>query len=150
MMVGDKENHSPQPHNQSDMWLSELINQMDDPAVPASIRLRNRIEFHSRFTFPFASFVFAILAVPLGIQNRRSGKSGGFAVSILIILAYYVLMSVAKTLPEKGLLPCSIALWLPNLVFLGIGLYFLRMASLEKSLPRLQLKTVLDLFRKSS
>jgi lipopolysaccharide export system permease protein len=148
MTVGDKESSTPLSRNESDIWLSDLKRQMDDPAVPASTRLRHRTEFHSRFTFPCASFVFAILAVPLGIQNRRAGKSGGFAVSIFIILSYYVLMSVAKTFPEKGILPRSIALWLPNLVFLGIGLYCLRMASLEKSLPRLQLKTLLDFFQR--
>lgn len=150
MTVGDKESRTPLYRNESDLWLSELKSQMNDPAVPATIRLKHRTEFHSRFTFPCASFVFAILAVPLGIQNRRAGKSGGFAVSILIILSYYVIMSVAKTLPEKGVLPSSIALWLPNLVFLGIGLYFLRMASLEKNIPRLQLKSALDFFRRSS
>ncbi|MDD2734983.1 MAG: LPS export ABC transporter permease LptF [Desulfuromonadaceae bacterium] len=150
MTVGGTESSTPLPRNESDIWLSDLIRQMNDPAIPANIRRKHRTEFHSRFTFPCASFVFAILAVPLGIQNRRSGKSGGFAVSILIILAYYVMMSVAKTFPEKGLLPGSIALWLPNLVFIAIGLYFLRLASLEKSLPRLQLKTVLEFFRRSA
>ncbi len=148
MTVGDKENSTPQARNESDIWLTDLIRQMNDPALPAALRLRHRIEFHSRITFPCASFVFAILAVPLGIQNRRSGKSGGFAISVLIILSYYVMMSVAKSFPERGLLPSSIALWLPNLVFLGIGLYFLRMASLEKSLPRLQLTAALAFFRR--
>ena len=149
MTVGDKESSAPLARNESDMWLSDLIRFMDDPAIPANVRLRHRIEFHSRFTFPCASFVFAILAVPLGIQNRRAGKSGGFALSIVIILSYYVMMSVVKTLPEKGILPSSIALWIPNLVFFAVGVYFLRLASLEKSLPRLQLNTVLDLFRRS-
>jgi len=148
MTVGDKENSTPQARNESDIWLTDLLRQMNDPALPAALRLRHQIEFHSRITFPCASFVFAILAVPLGIQNRRSGKSGGFAISVLIILSYYVMMSVAKSFPERGLLPSSIALWLPNLVFLGIGLYFLRMASLEKSLPRLQLTAALAFFRR--
>ena len=150
MTVGDRENHTPQSRNESDLWLSDLKNRIDDPAIPAAVRLGCLIEYHSRFTFPCASFVFAILAVPLGIQNRRSGKSGGFAVSILIILSYYVMMSVSKSLPERGILPGPIALWLPNLIFLGIGLYFLRMASLEKSIPRLHLNRVLNFFRRSS
>jgi lipopolysaccharide export system permease protein len=150
MTVGGKESSAPLYRNEADMWLSDLKSQMNDPAVPANIRLKHQIEYYSRFTFPCASFVFAILAVPLGIQNRRAGKSGGFAVSILIILAYYIMMSVVKTLPEKGLLPSSIALWIPNLVFFAVGLYFLRLASLEKNLPRFQLNTVLGLFRRST
>lgn len=149
MTVGDKENRTPQSRDESDMWLSDLQSKLDDPATPARTRLNYLIEFHGRFTFPCASLVFAILAVPLGIQNRRAGKSGGFAISILIILSYYVMMSAGKTLPERGLLPASVALWFPNLIFLGAGLYFLRMASLEKSLPSLQLSTIIDFFKRS-
>ncbi|HIJ86708.1 MAG TPA: LPS export ABC transporter permease LptF [Desulfuromonadales bacterium] len=150
MTVGDREKRTPQSRNESDMWLSDLKSRIDDPAIPATLRISYLIEYHSRFTFPCASFVFALLAVPLGIQNRRSGKSGGFAVSILIILFYYVMMSVAKSFPERGILPASIALWLPNLFFFSIGLYFLRMASMEQSLPRLRLNTRFNFFRRST
>jgi len=150
MTVGNRENGKPPALDESDLWLSELIRHMDDPTATSALRLRYRTEFHSRFTFPFASFVFAILAVPLGIHNRRAGKTGGFAVSIFIILSYYVLMSVAKALPVKGILPVSTALWLPNLIFLAIGVYFLQMASLEKSLRWFQLNKSLHFFRKSS
>lgn len=149
MTVGEKGNGTPLSRSESDMWLSELLSQMNDSGLSTKDRQKYRTEFHSRFTFPCASLMFAILAVPLGIQNRRSGKSGGFAVSILIILSYYVMMSVARTFPEKGMLPSSIALWLPNLIFLGIGLYFLRMASLEKSFSHFQFNTILDSFRRS-
>ena len=138
MTIGNKEGGISLSRNELDMWLPELKRNMDNPALPDNIRLEHRVEFHSRFTFPCASFVFAVLAVPLGIQNRRSGKSGGFTMSLVIIISYYIMMSVAKTLPEKGMLPSSIALWIPNMVFLAAGLYFLRMASLEKNLPRLQ------------
>lgn len=150
MTIGEKGGGLPASRNESDMLVSELNDQIKNPGTPDKMRQKLQIEFHSRFTFPFASFVFAILAVPLGLQNRRSGKSGGFTVSILIILAYYVMMSVAKTLPEKGILPAFVALWIPNLLFFGIGWYFLRLASLEKSLPDFSLKPVIDFFRRTS
>lgn len=150
MTVGEKAGGTEISRNEPDMWLSELQRLSDDPATPAKNRLKVLAELHSRFTFPFASLIFAILAVPLGIQNRRSGKSGGFTVSIAIILTYYVLMSVMRTIAEKGALHPAVALWIPNLIFLGLGLFFLRMASMEKSISLFSPKDLFDYFRRVS
>lgn len=149
MTVGEKGSSTSVSRNEPDMWLSELQHQIDDPGTSEKNRLKLQAEFHSRFTFPCASLVFAILAVPLGIQNRRSGKSGGFTISIVIILSYYVLMSVGRTLAEKGTIPPVIALWIPNVIFLGIGWYFLRLASSEQNLPQFPLKKIINFFRRS-
>lgn len=120
--------------NELDMGIGELRRQIGDPATSPATRLKMSAELQSRFAFPFASLVFAVVAVPLGIQNRRSGKSAGFSVSIGILLAYYVLLSLLRTLAERGTLPAGLALWLPNMIFLALGWYFLRMASLERSI----------------
>ena len=150
MTVGEKGSSSEISRNEPDMWLSELQRKVDDPGTSVKNRLKILAELHSRFTFPFASLVFAILAVPLGIQNRRAGKSGGFTVSIAIILTYYVLMSVARTLAERGAVPPAVALWIPNLIFFCLGWFFLRMASLEKSIPIFPLKNIIGYFRRES
>ncbi|MHB8057663.1 MAG: LPS export ABC transporter permease LptF [Desulfuromonadaceae bacterium] len=150
MTIGEMGGSTAISRNESDLWLPELQRQIDDPATSPPDRLKMQTELQSRFTFPFASLVFAILAVPLGIQNRRSGKSGGFTLSIAIILAYYILMSVVRSLAEKGGggLP-AVALWLPNMLFFAMGWFFLRRASLEKTIPLFSLKNVLDYFRKA-
>lgn len=150
MTVGEKTGNRSISRNESDLWLSELQRQIKDPGTPVKDRLKMLSELQSRFTFPVASLVFAILAVPLGIQNRRSGKSGGFTISIAIILTYYVLMSVVRTFAERGVVPPVVALWVPNLVFLAVGLYFLRMASLEHRIPLFPLRRFMDYFRKAS
>ena len=120
--------------NELDMGIGELRQQINNPATPKATRLKLTAELQSRFAFPFASLVFAVVAVPMGIQNRRSGKSAGFSVSIGLLLAYYVLLSLLRTLAERGGLPAWLALWLPNMIFLATGLYCLRMASLERSI----------------
>lgn len=150
MTVGEKGKGSTVSRNETDMWLSELHSQIESAATSPKDRLKTMAEYHSRFTFPFASLVFSILAVPLGIQNRRSGKSGGFTVSIAIILAYYVLMSVVRTLAEKGSVPPAVALWVPDLVFFCLGCFLLRRASLEKSIPTFDYKAALNYFRKAT
>lgn len=150
MAVGENGTGNEQNRSELDMWIPELSSRIAAPETSAKLRLKMQAELHSRFTFPCASLIFAILAVPLGIQNRRSGKSGGFTVSIAIIIAYYVLMSVARNLAEKGALPPVAALWMPNLIFFMLGWYFLHLASLEQSLPRLNIKQLFAYFRKVS
>jgi lipopolysaccharide export system permease protein len=134
MTIGGSGQGSGLGRNELDMTVAELQRQIDNPATMKPVRLKMKSELHSRFAFPFASLVFAVVAVPLGLQNRRSGKSAGFSTSIGILLAYYVVQSLLRTLAEKGSLPPALALWLPNIIFLGLGWYLLRMASQERSI----------------
>ena len=150
MTVGEKGKPGDIIRNDPDMWISELKRRINDPGTTVKNSLKTEAELYSRFTFPFASLVFAILAVPLGIQNRRSGKSGGFTISISIIITYYVLMSVMRTLAEKGTVPPVVALWIPDLIFFCVGLYFLRLASLEKSIPLFPFKKFIAYFRRTT
>lgn len=133
--------------NEKDMGGAELSSRIADKGTPSNIRLQMLSELHGRYVFPFATLVFAVIAVPLGIQNRRSGKSAGFSVSIGVILAYYLLLSLLRTLAEKGSIPPFIALWLPNLIFLFIGCYLLHMSSQERTLPSFSLSGVLGMLK---
>lgn len=93
-----------------------------------------QLEFHRRFALPFASFVFALVGVPLGIQNQRSGKAAGFALSIGIIVLYYILLSTGRILGQHGIVNAAIAVWAPNLLFILFGLYLLRNTAAERRL----------------
>lgn len=88
-----------------------------------------RVEIHKKFAIPFACLVFGILGLPLGITNRRGGKSSGFSLSIAIILVYYVLMNNGEHLAAAGQLPPVVAMWAPNVVLFVIGIYLLRRAN---------------------
>jgi lipopolysaccharide export system permease protein len=132
MTVGDPGQEGGFGRNEFDMSVAELRQQFNNPASPKTARLKAAAEYHSRFSFPFASLVFAVVAVPLGMQNRRSGKSAGYATSIGVLLTYYVVLSLLRSLAEKGTVPPMLALWLPNLIFLGLGWYLLRLASQER------------------
>ncbi|MBI2353508.1 MAG: LPS export ABC transporter permease LptF [Deltaproteobacteria bacterium] len=131
MTVGGTDKGAAIGRNELDMGIGELLHHIGSPATAAATRFKMRAELHGRFAFPFASLVFAVVAVPLGMQNRRSGKSGGFSISIAVLLAYYMLLSLMRTLAEKGSIPPALAMWLPNMIFLALGWFMLRMSSLE-------------------
>jgi lipopolysaccharide export system permease protein len=150
MTIGGSGQGTGLGRSEPDMTVAELRQQIGSVATTKAVRLKTQSELHSRFAFPFASLVFAVVAVPLGMQNRRSGKSAGFATSIGILLAYYVVQSLLRTLAEKGNLPPALALWLPNMIFLGLGWYLLRMASLERRLLSPRVLNVFYWKRKAS
>ena len=86
-------------------------------------------EMYQRFSIPFASFVFTLIGVPLGLQPNRSSTSRGFMISLIIIFVYYALMTLSGSLGQSGAMPLWLAVWMPNLVGLGAGAFFMKQAS---------------------
>jgi len=120
--------------NELDMTFKELRAAMKLPGQEPKNARNLQLEFHRRFSLPFACFVFAIIGVPLGIQNERSDKGSGFSVSIAIILLYYIILSAGKILGERGILDPVAAVWLPNLLFLIAGLYLFHKTAREEKI----------------
>lgn len=121
--------------NEEDMTLAELLARLKTPGEPLKVVREMHFELHKRFALPFACVVFAIIAVPLGIQNQRSGRAGGFASGIILLMLYYILMSAGKTINEKGIAPAFIAVWIPNALFLGLGIFLLKRAAHDREIP---------------
>ena len=109
--------------------LSERIETLDAKGEPSR---EERVEWHRRFSLPFASLVFALLAIPLGLQPVRAVRSRGLALSLGIILLYYVMLSAAETLGAQGRAPIVLALWTPNIVMGLLGLALFRRAARER------------------
>jgi lipopolysaccharide export system permease protein len=118
--------------NELDMTFKELRDTMRLPLSDEKIRRNLQLEFHRRFSLPFACFVFALVGMPLGIQNERSGKGAGFTVSIAVILVYYIVLSAGRILGERGFVHPAAAVWLPNLLFFVAGIYLFRKTSREE------------------
>ncbi len=83
------------------------------------------VELHKRYAIPFSCLVFGLIGVPLGIQPRRSGRSYGFVLSLLILLAYYISLSASEMFALKKTIPPLWAGWSPNLLFGVLGIYLL-------------------------
>jgi len=91
---------------------------------------RIKVRIQEKFTLPFACLVFGLIGSSLGSKsNLRSSKSQGFGLSVILILIYYVMSFVFSSFGVKGLLNPIFAAWLPVLISLGGGIYFLRKSS---------------------
>jgi LPS export ABC transporter permease LptF/LPS export ABC transporter permease LptG len=83
------------------------------------------IEIHKKFSIPAACLVFALLAVGLGVTNRKDGKLASFVLGLAVIFTYYVVMFGAEAMAKGALIPAWSAMWLPNLLLGGVGIALL-------------------------
>jgi lipopolysaccharide export system permease protein len=86
-------------------------------------------EMAGKFTVPFASVLFAILGIPLGLKPARGGQSERFGVAIALFFFYYALMRVGENLAQTGRLGSLPAMAIPDLLFALLALWlFVRSA----------------------
>lgn len=83
------------------------------------------VDFHFKFSIPFACFIVVLIGAPLSIKAGRAGGFLGIIFSILLTFFYYVLMSVSRSFGFQGMLSPLLAAWFPNLIFAIIGIYLI-------------------------
>ena len=89
-----------------------------------------QVRIQEKFTFPMACLVFGLIGSSLGAKpNNRTSRGQGFALSIVMILVYYLLAFSFSALGVKGALPAVLAAWSPVLISLAGGGFLLRQAS---------------------
>lgn len=116
------------------MTLGELAERLRDPDTPLQIHNAARVEIHKKFAFPVACLVFGLLALPLGITRRRGGRSSGFALSVAVILLYYVMLSAGEDAAIAGRVAPWLAMWAPNLLLTAIGIALLLWRNRDRGL----------------
>jgi LPS export ABC transporter permease LptG/LPS export ABC transporter permease LptF len=95
-----------------------------------------RVELNKRLAIPAAAVVFALVGFPLGLTNRRGGKGFGLTASVLIVVAYYVLLINGETLATAGKTPAFLSVWFPNLLLGSLAVVLFRRASRGASSTR--------------
>ncbi len=84
-----------------------------------------QVEWWKKIAIPFASAIFVLLGVPLGILSRKGGAGVSLAISMSVFLVYWVLLTTGETLADRHLLSPFWSMWTPNALFLAVGIWLL-------------------------
>lgn len=113
------------PKNEKEMSLTELRQFIRNRQERDVRYFSALLEFHKKFSIPFACFSLGILAVPLGVQSKSAHTSFGLGLGLFLFLLYYLMLSAGMVFGETGVYPPAIGMWVPNIVTGAIGLYLL-------------------------
>lgn len=86
------------------------------------------IEKHKRLAGPVAIIILTIIGVALSSRKVRGGIGMHLGAGIALTFSYILLMQVSTVFSAFGNLSPAIASWIPNIIFLFIGLYLLKKA----------------------
>jgi len=103
-------------------------------AIDAGNFLRKvRVEIQKRMALPAACIVLGLFALPMAASFGGLNRHWGMMLALGFFLFYYTLLSLGLSLGETGVLPPVVGLWLPNALFMGVGLAGLVQAARERS-----------------
>lgn len=94
------------------------------------------VEYHKKFAIPLASFCFVLVGMALAIKYPRGGIGLVIGGSLLIFLAFYILLIGGEGLANQGVVSAPVAMYGPVLVFTAGGLAAVASANREMGSTR--------------
>lgn len=89
----------------------------------ARAQIKLALIFHEKWNLALAVFSFALIGVPLGIKVSRRETSANLGVALALVIGFYLLTAAVKSLDRHPEYHPEILLWVPNALFLGLGVW---------------------------
>ena len=86
-------------------------------------------ELAKRYSFPFASFIVAFIGLSASSKYVRGGRTTmNLVICVVAGYGYYLVSGAFEAMSLNGILNPFIASWVPNILYLIIGIYFMNRA----------------------
>ncbi len=86
------------------------------------------VEVHKKYSIPAACVVFVLIGAPLGVLIRKGGWAVAAGLSIGFFLLYWVFLIGGEILADRQFITPFEAMWTPNILGTGLGLFLLHRA----------------------
>lgn len=112
---------------------THFADQDDEFAYRRQYMARHLIEWHRKFAVSVGCIVLFFIGAPFGAIIRKGGVGLPFVISIVLFLIYHVMISSFERLGREEFMAVWLAVWLPSLILLPIGLFLTIKAARDSS-----------------
>ena len=85
-------------------------------------------EYYKRYSQPLAAFIMTLMGVSLSSRKVRGGIGLHMGLGLALSAIYILFVTMSTTFSVNGTMSAFQAVWMPNVVFLLIGMYLYRIA----------------------
>ena len=112
-----------------DLRQGELEKEAASGEPMSEARLSLQVHIQKNFALAFSVFSLAVFGVPLAIQVGRKETYANLGIALVIAMTYYFLIIMVSWLEDVPSLRPDLLIWLPNLIFQGVGFWMIYRAS---------------------
>lgn len=111
-------------HLQETFTMPELNNYIElQQSRGADDTLIYVVEKYVRMTQPFTVVILTFIGLIVSARKARGGAGFQIALGFLIAFIFIIFFILVRASAEAGSLPPLLAVWIPNIIFSGIGLF---------------------------
>jgi len=81
------------------------------------------VEKYKRMAFPFSTFILTLIGVSVASRKVRGGVGLHIGIGLSISFTYILFMQVSSTFAINGNMNPIIAVWIPNILYLFLGIF---------------------------
>lgn len=111
-----------EPDQMSFIELKEYIGQIEEKGFDT---LKFKVDLNFKLTFPLASLIMTLLAIPFAFSMGKKGTLVGIGLSVVIAIIFWGAVAIFRSLGYVDYLSPFLAAWGPSFIFGAVGLYFI-------------------------
>lgn len=85
------------------------------------------LESYERWAYPFAAIVLTMIGFSVSTKKRRGGTALQLGIGLVLSFLYVTLVVAGQAMIGDAF-PAWLAVWYPNILFFGLGVFLLRVA----------------------
>ena len=88
------------------------------------------VEYHRRYAMCAAAFILTLIGMSLSSRKVKGGMGVNIGVGLVLSFSYILFMTITQSFAYSGLTSPLVAMWIPNVIYMIIGIVLYRRAEM--------------------